>query len=242
MILFGFAVLFLFCLAAQTPPDFSRTSAAALKSMAAGLTHPDWSFFFSAKKDGLGYLLLETICIAIVGTAIGAFLAAPLAFLNTRRFVPAPTAFFFNLIIMAIRSIPFLIYGLIFIRVSGPGAFTGVLTLAVCSIGLLTKRFTECLEAIDPGPYRALLAMDVHPVPAVFHSVLPQIAPAFCSAVLYRFDVNIREASVLGLVGAGGIGAPLIFAMNQYDWNKAGAILLGLILLVWGVDILSSRR
>ena len=82
--------------------------------------------------------------------------------------------------------------------------------------------------------------MGVHPVPAVFHSVLPQIAPAFCSAVLYRFDVNIREASVLGLVGAGGIGAPLIFAMNQYDWNKAGAILLGLILLVWGVDILSS--
>lgn len=154
MILFGFTALFLFCLAAQTPPDFSRTSAAALKSMAAGLTHPDWIFFFSAKKDGLGYLLLETICIAIVGTAIGAFLAAPLAFLNTRRFVPAPTAFFFNLIIMAIRSIPFLIYGLIFIRVSGPGAFTGVLTLAVCSIGLLTKRFTECLEAIDPGPYR----------------------------------------------------------------------------------------
>lgn len=242
MILFGFTVLFLFCLATQTPPDFSRTSAAALKSMAAGLTHPDWTFFFSAKKDGLGYLLLETICIAIVGTAIGAFLATPLAFLNTRRFVPAPAAFFFNLLIMAIRSIPFLIYGLIFIRVSGPGAFTGVLTLAVCSIGLLTKRFTECLEAIDPGPYRALLAMGVHPVPAVCHSVLPQITPAFCSAVLYRFDVNIREASVLGLVGAGGIGAPLIFAMNQYDWNKAGAILLGLILLVWGVDILSSRR
>ena len=100
----------------------------------------------------------------------------------------------------------------------------------------------ECLEAIEPGPYRALLAMGVHPVPAVFHSVLPQIAPAFCSAVLYRFDVNIREASVLGLVGAGGIGAPLIFATNQYDWNKAGAILLGLIMLVWGVDILSSRR
>ena len=187
MILFGFTVLFLFCLATQTPPDFSRTSAAALKSMAAGLTHPDWTF-----------------CIAIVGTAIGAFLATPLAFLNTRRFVPAPAAFFFNLLIMAIRSIPFLIYGLIFIRVSGPGAFTGVLTLAVCSIGLLTKRFTECLEAIDPGPYRALLAMGVPPVPAVCHSVLPQIAPAFCSAVLYRFDVNIREASVLGLVGAGG--------------------------------------
>ena len=83
--------------------------------------------------------------------------------------------------------------------------------------------------------------MGVHPVPAVCHSVLPQIIPAFFSAILYRFDVNIREASVLGLVGAGGIGAPLIFAMNQYDWNKAGAILLGLILLVWIVDLASSR-
>ena len=242
MILFGFTALFLFCLATQNPPDFSRTSAAALKSMAAGLTHPDWTFFFSAEKDGLVYLLLETIWIAIVGTAIGAFLAAPLAFLNTRRFVPAPAAFLVNHIIKAVPWVPTQGNVVLFIPVSGPGAFTGVLTLAVCSIGLLTKRFTECLEAIDPGPYRALLAMGVHPVPAVFHSVLPQIAPAFCSAVLYRFDVNIREASVLGLVGAGGIGAPLIFAMNQYDWNKAGAILLGLILLVWGVDILSSRR
>lgn len=236
------AAVFVICTVTLSPPDFSRTSPQTLRNMLDGFLHPDWSFFFSTEKDGLIYLLLETICIAIVGTSIGAFLSAPLAFLNTRRFVPAPAAFFFNLIIMAIRSIPFLIYGLIFIRVSGPGAFTGVLTLAVCSIGLLTKRFTECLEAIDPGPYRALLAMGVHPVPAVCHSVLPQLAPAFCSAVLYRFDVNIREASVLGLVGAGGIGAPLIFAMNQYDWNKAGAILLGLILLVWGVDILSSRR
>ena len=142
---------------------------------------------------------------------------------------------------MAIRSIPFLIYGLIFIRVSGPGAFTGVLTLAVCSIGLLTKRFTECLEAIDqpvPGTPRH----GCPPGSSRLPQRSPQIAPAFCSAVLYRFDVNIRGASVLGLVGAGGIGAPLIFAMNQYDWNKAGAILLGLILLLWGVDILSSRR
>ena len=142
---------------------------------------------------------------------------------------------------IAIRSIPFLIYGLIFIRVSGPGAFTGVLTLAMCSIGLLTKRFTECLDMLDPGPYRALIAMDVSPLAAICHAVLPQIAPAFGSAVLYRFDVNIREASVLGLVGAGGIGAPLIFAMNKYNWSQAGTILLGLILLVWIVDVVSGK-
>ena len=150
-------------------------------------------------------------------------------------------SFLFNLVIMVIRSVPFLVYGLIFIRVSGPGAFTGVLTLAVCSIGLLTKRFTEALDALDPRPYHALLAMGVRPLPAICHSVLPQLKPVFTSIILYRFDVNIREASVLGLVGAGGIGAPLIFSMNQYAWEKAGAIMLGLILLVWFIDMVSEK-
>lgn len=76
---------------------------------------------------------------------------------------------------------------------------------------------------------------------AIRHAVLPQIASAFGSAILYRFDVNIREASVLGLVGVGGIGAPLIFALNKYDWSRAGAILLGLILLVWITDVVSGK-
>ena len=185
--------------------------------------------------------MFETVCISITGTGIGALLAFPFAFFSTRRFAPAPVCAVFRLLVIAIRSIPFLIYGLIFIRVSGPGAFTGVLTLAMCSIGLLTKRFTECLDMLDPGPYRALLAMGVSPLAAIRHAVLPQIAPAFASAVLYRFDVNIREASVLGLVGAGGIGAPLIFAMNKYNWSRAGAILLGLILLVWIMDVVSGK-
>ena len=237
----GTFLLFCFCLAAQTPPDFSHTSPGTLKSMVSGLLQADWAFFFSTKKDGLFYLLFETVCISIVGTGIGALLAVPFAFCGTRRFAPAPVCACFRLLVIAIRSIPFLIYGLIFIRVSGPGAFTGVLTLAMCSIGLLTKRFSECLDMLDPGPYRALTAMGVSPLAAIRHAVLPLIAPAFGSAVLYRFDVNIREASVLGLVGAGGIGAPLIFAMNKYDWSKAGAILLGLILLVWIVDVVSGK-
>ena len=209
--------------------------------MLSGFLHPDWSFFFSTKKDGLFYLLIETVCISIVGTGIGALIAAPLAFFGTRRFATVPVSAFFQVLVIAIRSIPFLIYGLIFIRVSGPGAFTGVLTLAMCSIGLLTKRFTECLDALDLGPYRALLAMGSTPLAAIRHAILPQIAPVFASAILYRVDVNIREASVLGLVGAGGIGAPLIFAMNKYNWSRAGAILLGLIVLVWIVDNASGK-
>ena len=235
------AAIFLICTVTLSPPDLSRTSPQTLRNMLLGFLHPDMRFFFSTGKDGLFYLLAETICIAFVGTVIGAVVSLPLAFLNTRRFVPAPVSFLFNLLIMGIRSIPFLVYGLIFIRVSGPGAFTGVLTLAVCSIGLLTKRFTESLDALDMRPYHALLAMGVRPLPAICHSVLPQLKPVFTSIILYRFDVNIREASILGLVGAGGIGAPLIFSMNQYAWEKAGAIILGLILLVWLIDVISGK-
>ena len=189
---------------------------------------------------GLGYLLLETLCIALVGTCVGTVLAVPLSFLSTARLMPKPGAFLFRLVIMAIRSVPFLIYGLILIRVSGPGPFTGVLTLGVCSVGLLSKRFTEAIEAMDFRAYHALEAMGVPLLLRIRYAVLPQLIPAFASAVLYRFDVNIREASVLGLVGAGGIGAPLIFAMNHYAWNEASAIALGLILLVWGIDLLSA--
>ena len=179
--------------------------------------------------------------VALAGTGLGALLAAPLAFLGTPKLLPRPAALLFRVLIVAIRSVPFLLYGLIFIRVSGPGAFTGVLTLAVCSIGLLSKRFTEAIEALDFRAYDALRAMGVSLLPRIRYAVLPQLAPALASAVLYRFDVNIREASVLGLVGAGGIGAPLIFAMNSYRWEEAGAILAGLIVLVLIVEWISTK-
>ncbi|MCD8054638.1 MAG: phosphonate ABC transporter, permease protein PhnE [Lachnospiraceae bacterium] len=233
--------VFIFCTLTLAPPDFSHTSATLLRNMLSGLTHPDWSFFFQADSGGLGYLLLETVAISLVGTCVGALIALPLAFLSSPRFLPRPAAALFRLFTLLIRSVPFMIYGLIFIRVSGPGAFTGVLTLSVCSVGLLTKRFSEAIDALDFRPFQALRALGVAPLPALCRAVLPQCLPGFASAVLYRFDVNIREASVLGLVGAGGIGAPLIYAMNQYKWSTAGAICLGLILLVWLVDLLSAR-
>ncbi len=237
----GFGLLFLFCAAATAPPDLSRTSVQTVKNMLGGLVRPDWSFFFDTGPGGLGRLLLETVCIALAGTAAGALVALPLALLGTARLMPRPVAAFFRFVVMAVRSVPFLIYGLIFIRVTGPGPFTGVLTIAVCSVGLITKRFTEAIDGLDFRASHALAAMGVGPVLRVRYALLPQLGPAFGSAALYRFDVNIREASVLGLVGAGGIGAPLIFAMNQYAWDQAGAIAIGLVLLVLIIDVISAR-
>lgn len=234
------ALLILACTLTIAPPDLSRTGPGLVGAMVSGLAHPDWAFFFQAGSSGLGCLLLETVCIALVGTCAGAAAALPLSFLGSSRLLPRPAATLFRGLILAVRSVPFFVYGLIFIRVSGPGAFTGVLTLGVCSVGLLSKRFTEAIDALDFRAYRALEAMGVPLLLRIRYALLPQLAPAFAAALLYRFDVNIREASVLGLVGAGGIGAPLIFAMNHYDWSRAGAIALGLVLLVWAIDRLSA--
>ncbi len=240
VLIIAVAAVFLLCAALTEPPDFTHTSLRTVRSMIFGLLRPDMSFFFQSGEAGLGYLLLETAAIALVGTCVGTAVALPLALLNTPRITPRPVAAVFRVIVTAIRSVPFLIYGLIFIRATGPGAFTGVLTLSMCSIGLLCKRFTEAVEALDFRAYQALADMGVSPFMRIRYALLPQLRAAFISAVLYRFDVNIREASVLGLVGAGGIGAPLIFAMNKYAWNTAGAIALGLIIMVWVIDQLSA--
>ena len=122
----------------------------------------------------------------------------------------------------------------------GPGSFTGLLTLAVCSVGLLCKRFTEAIDTLDFLAYHALEAMGTPKLSCVRHAALPQLVPQFFSAWLYRFDVNIREASALGLAGAGGIGAPLILALNQYAWHDVSTLALGMIALSWLVDLVSA--
>lgn len=221
-------------------PDLSHTSLSVIRNMAYGFIHPDLSIITDFTKSGLWYLLFETILIAFLGTFIGAVFSFFLSILNAFRIMPKPIGLLFRFITLLIRSVPVLIYGLIFVRVTGQGAFTGVLTMAACSIGLLTKRFTQGIDALDFRAYQALRCMGISKARNLRHALLPQLMPSLVSAALYRFDINIREASILGLVGAGGIGTPLLFAMNHYNWDTAGAICLGLILTVWLIDLLSS--
>lgn len=209
-------------------------------AMAAGILHPDWTMLADPGRSGVVWLLFETVCIAWAGTVLGAVLSLPLAFAGSVRLLPVWAAVPVRLGAAAVRTIPVFIYGLMFIRVTGPGAYAGVMTLGVVSTGLLTKRFQTAVDSMDLGPWRALRNAGVSWTAAVRHGLLPQLIPAFASAFLYRFDVNIREASVLGLVGAGGIGAPLILAMNQYKWNQAGALLLGLAATVLVIGNVSS--
>ena len=191
-------------------------------------------------KTGVPYLILETAAIAFLGTIMGTIVSIPLAFLSSRNIVPP---WFTNIGVAAItviRTFPAVVYGLMFIRVTGPGAFTGVLTLAIASVGMVSKLFIETIEELDPGIIEALDASGCSGIQKVQYGIIPQLMSNFLSTAIYRFEINVKYATILGMVGAGGIGAPLIFAINAYRWKDAGALLIGLIIFVLIVEAIST--
>lgn len=210
-------------------------------SILSGIFRPDTELLFNVTKQGVAYLLLETMCIAFLGTLVGAVLSVPLAFLSAANLLPRPIAWAGRLFIMAIRTIPTFVYGLMFIRVTGPGAFAGLLTMSFTSIGMISKMFIESIEDLDIKILESLDAAGCNTFQKIRYGILPQLFPDFMSTLIYRFDMNLRDATVLGLVGAGGIGAPLIFAMSSYRWNEVGSILVGLIILIFIVEMISTR-
>ena len=207
----------------------------------AGIFHPDTGLLLNLTTQGVPYLLLETICIAFLGTVVGAVISIPLAFLSASNLTPAPVAFIGRLAIMAIRTVPAFVYGLMFIRVTGPGAFAGLLTMSLCSVGMVSKMYIEAIEDLDTKVLESLDAAGCTSWQKIRYGILPQLMPNFASTAIYRFDINLRDATVLGLVGAGGIGAPLIGALNSDRWIEAGAILAGLIVLVLIVEWISTK-
>lgn len=206
-----------------------------------GILHPDLNMLFGFSKEGVPYLMLETLAIAFLGTVIGTILAVPLAFLSAKNITPKPVTLLMNLFTIMVRTFPSFIYGLLFIRVTGPGPFAGVLTMSFSSLGMLTKLNAEVVEDINTGVLESLDAAGCTTFQKVRYGILPQLYANFVSNTIYRFDINIKNAAVLGLVGAGGIGAPLIFNMNAYKWNAVGALLLGLIVMVLIIEFFSTR-
>ena len=207
------------------------------KNVLSGIIHPDVEMLLTEVPA----LLLETICIALIGTLIGAILAVPLAFISSTNIMPKWVSAIGLFIIAALRTFPAFVYGLMFIRVTGPGAFAGVLTVSVISIGMIAKLFIESIEDLDTRILESLDAAGCNTFEKIRYGILPQLFTDFVSTVIYRFEINIKDASILGLVGAGGIGAPLIFAMNAFNWDEVGAILCGLIILVLFVEIISTK-
>ena len=219
----------------------TQSGATIAWNILAGIFHPDTDLLFNFTTQGVPYLLLETICIAFLGTIVGAIISIPLAFLSASNLTPKPVAFVGRIIIMAVRTVPAFVYGLMCIRVTGPVAFAGLLTMSLCSVGMVSKMYIEAIEDLDVRVLESLDAAGCTTWQKIRYGILPQLMPNFASTASCRFAINLRDATVLGLVGACGIGAPLIFAMNAYRWEEAGAILAGLIVLVLIVEWISTK-
>ena len=214
--------------------------ATVLKNMTAAFLRPDVSYLQNMTIDGLLYAILETLAIAVAGTFFSAILSLPFALLASQNIVSKPWSKVGKLLVSIVRTFPELILAIIFIKVVGPGAAAGVLALGVHSVGMLGKLFSESIESMDMGPAEALDASGASPFQQLVSAIIPTVLPDFMSYTLYRFEINTRAASTLGLVGAGGIGAPLIFAIGSRNWSRVSMILIALIITVVIVDILSG--
>lgn len=201
-----------------------------------GFANPDTAIFERAFAA-----MTETLYMAVIGTAIAGVLAVPVAFISAANLVGGNR---FALpgrgLLAAIRVFPELLFAIIFVAAVGPGAVAGIMALGVNSVGFLGKMFSDIIESIDPGPGEALRATGAGPVHTFVYAVLPQVLPEFASNVLYRFEINLRAASILGLVGAGGIGGLLIQRIQFRRWEEISMILLVIIAFVAVVDVISS--
>ena len=147
----------------------------------------------------------------MIGTFIAAIICIPFAFIGARNLIKVrPVTGITKFILSVIRVFPEIVMALIFIKAVGPGSFSGVLALGIHSVGMLGKLFVEDIERLDFTSVEALKASGANKTKTLIFAVIPQILPSFLSLVLYRFELNLRSASILGLIGAGGIGTPLI--------------------------------
>lgn len=185
-------------------------------------------------------LLRETLQMAIIGTFFGAALSLLIAFGATSTIAPKWLYAVTRLILNALRSIPDLVFGLMFVSAVGLGPFAGILALILGSIGSIAKVFAEAMEAVDKGPVEALTSTGASRRQVIAYGVLPQAAPMLISYTLLLFEGNVRGATILGLVGAGGIGMELTTAMRLYDYGHVFAILISIIVLVTILDRISA--
>ena len=217
------------------------TGTEVAKGVLHGVFSPDTALLFGTSDTDVPYLLLQTIAIVVLGTLIGAVLAIPFAFLASFNIMPKPVAYAVRVLILMIRTIPSIVWALMWIRVTGPGAACGVITQSICSIGMISKMYITAIEDLDTHILESLDAMGCTPFQKIRYGVIPQLTASFISTTIYRFDINLKDATTLGIVGAGGIGASLVQCLNSRRWAMVGAFVWGLMVLVLIIELVSTR-
>jgi len=211
------------------------TNSANMQELGRGFLSPDftdWQLYVSK--------MWLTVQMALWGTALAILAAAPLGLLASRNitpwFIQVPVRRFLDIV----RSVPDLVIGMIFLVAVGPGPLAGVMALAIGTSGVLAKLFSEAVESIDRGPVEGVRATGGHKLHEVVWGVIPQVAPLWTSYALYRFESNSRSATVLGLIGAGGIGQVLFDSLNAFAYSNTAAIVVVIIAAVTLIDVLSQ--
>ena len=219
----------------------TATGTEVAKGVLHGVFHPDTNLMFGTTNTDVPYLLLQTMAIAVLGTLFGAILAIPFAFLASFNIMPKPVEYVVRVLILMIRTIPSIVWALMWIRVTGPGAACGVITQSICSIGMISKMYITAIEDLDTHILESLDAMGCTPFQKIRYGVIPQLTASFISTTIYRFDINLKDATTLGIVGAGGIGASLVQCLNSRRWAMVGAFVWGLMVLVLIIELVSTR-
>jgi phosphonate transport system permease protein len=204
----------------MVPPDFSR-----------------WQLLLSG--------LLESLQMAIFSTAVGVLLSVPIAVCSARNMVPRPVYLLFRGYLGVVRTLPEVLIAIFFVKAFGFGAFAGMLTLTLASTGFVGKLLAEEIEQIDPGQVEAIRATGGGWGKVLLYGIQPQVLPRYVGLCIYRLDINLRESTILGIVGAGGIGAALYNSFARYEYDFSFAILLSIIAVVlvaeWASGVLRSR-
>lgn len=204
-----------------------------------GLATPNWDLLPKAVLN-----IIETIFMAFMATALAIPFAFLLSFFAAKNMMRSPAAFFVYTLLRTLlnlsRSIEALIWAIIFSVWVGIGPFAGMLALMVHSVASLTKQYSEIVESVSDGPIEGILATGANKIQMVWFAVVPQIILPYISFTVYRWDINIRMATIIGFVGGGGIGTLLIQYQGQAMWHEVGTIVLVIAFVVWFMDTASA--
>jgi phosphonate transport system permease protein len=219
-------------------PEFLDDAPAQVVDMGTRMWPIDWAHFWPAVWPAL----LETMHIAALSTLLGLMMGIPVGFLAARNATPMPWVnAIARFVLVATRSISTLIWALFFVAMFGPGALAGTLAIAFHSIGFIGKMFSEGVEEANKGSIEALQATGATRMQQIIMGYWPQVLPTFWSIALFRWDINVRESAVLGLVGAGGIGMVLNSAIDLIQWRRVALVLLTIFVVVILIETIVTQ-
>lgn len=225
-------------------PEFLWDAPEQMKDLLIRMWPIEWSFYITPQNTGaqtVHQALLDSLAVAFLSTALGLILAIPFAFLAARNitrivWLNALARF----VLVATRSISTLLWALFFVAMFGPGALAGTCAIAFHSIGFLGKMLSEALEESNRGSIEALTAAGATWYSRILYGYWPQIKPAFVAIALFRWDINVRESAILGLVGGGGLGLALNASIDVFEWDRVALVLLVILVMVMLAEWLTT--